>query len=157
MSRPRKHIPLKAQLAAALLQIARPTPYGEVLIPHDHAKQMTADQIISLFQLHHYPIEHADGGPDEPWNLEFCFIGDHKLATKRLAKVRAKVKRLQKKQIEAYARDSTGLPAWLVLGQERPKPKRKHRWPSRPFPKRDRSKEKKHAQLHRGGKRRTRD
>src|SRR5258708_500593 len=75
----RKKISLKTQLAAALLQIRDAS--SERLIPHDDAKLMSACQIISLFHLDHQPIPHADGGPDEPWNLTHLFIGAHREKT----------------------------------------------------------------------------
>jgi hypothetical protein len=143
----RDYIPLKVQLAAALLQLGYMRPDWRELadvftryIPHDHAKLMTADQIISLFQLDHYPIRHADGGPDEPWNLEFKFIGAHREKTKRDQAEMAKSKRIRKRLasfdprspvclVEAMAADRAGLKG------PRYRPKQTRKIPSRPFPK----------------------
>lgn len=69
----RRKLSLKAKLAATLLKLGH--------IPYEHSKQMTADQIISLFHFDHWPIRHADGGPDEPWNLEPRLIADHREKT----------------------------------------------------------------------------
>jgi hypothetical protein len=52
---------LETKLAAALLTL------GD--ITHEHAKLLTARQIISLYQFDHYPRRKADGGPDAPWNI----------------------------------------------------------------------------------------
>lgn len=72
MSRRRDYIPLKEKLAAALRVV------GE--IPFEHAQQLTADQIISLFQFDHYPIPHAEpfNGPDVHWNLVPMLIAPHR-------------------------------------------------------------------------------
>jgi len=61
------------QLASALLAL------GDV--PHDHAKLMTAAQIISLYQFDHYPVRKSDGGPYEPWNLVPRLIAAHRAKT----------------------------------------------------------------------------
>lgn len=73
----RAHIPLKTQLAAALLQIVDKN--GVRLISHEDAKKMTADQVISLFQRDHDPIPKAVpfNGPDEHWNLTWRLIAPH--------------------------------------------------------------------------------
>lgn len=78
----RDHIPLKVKFAAALLMLR--DEKGELLIPHEHAKLMTADNIISLFQADHYPIRKDDGGPDEPWNLEHRLIAAHRKKTAKI-------------------------------------------------------------------------
>lgn len=121
----RAHISLEKQLAAALLVI------GD--IAHEHAKQMTARQIISLFHLDHYPIPKAEDGPDEPWNMMFRFIGDHRQKTRKIDIPQiAKNKRITADQI-AFRRRI------LAKGNDEPKPKSK--WPSRPFPKRGKAHE----------------
>lgn len=75
MSRRRRKPTRTDKLAAALL--AR----GEV--PYDDAKQMTAEQFISLYQWHHN-VRHAEGGSDDYWNLEPMLIAAHR---ERTAKV----------------------------------------------------------------------
>jgi hypothetical protein len=69
----REHNNKDTLLAAALLALGH--------IPHEHAKLMTAAQVISLFQFDHYPIRKADGGPDEPWNLRPLGIMAHRVKT----------------------------------------------------------------------------
>ena len=64
---------LATKLASALLQL------GD--IPYDHAKQMTAAQINSLYQFDHYPVRRADGGTDAPWNLVPRLIAAHRTKT----------------------------------------------------------------------------
>jgi hypothetical protein len=117
----RAHIPMKTKLAAALLQ----TDAGQHYIPYLHSKLMTADQIISLFQLDHYPIRHADGGTDEPWNLTWLWIGEHREKTKRDVKEMAKTKRIHLREWRGQYHKS--------LAANIARPKRKI--PSRPFPK----------------------
>lgn len=73
MSAGRDHIALKTKLASALLAL------GD--IPYEHAKLMSADQICSLYHFDHYPIRKADGGPDEPWNLQPLMIAAHREKT----------------------------------------------------------------------------
>lgn len=93
----RDHIRADVLLAAALLQLVDKN--GVRLIPHEHAKLMTADQIISLYQRDHYPIRKADGGPDEPWNITWTGImaHRHKTATKDIPEV-AKQKRIRERE-----------------------------------------------------------
>lgn len=81
---------LKTKLAAALLKL------GDV--PHEHAKQMTADQVICLYQFDHYPIRKCDGGPDEPWNLVPRLIKEHRTKTATIDQSQiAKGKRIRRK------------------------------------------------------------
>jgi hypothetical protein len=95
----RAHIPRKVELAAALLQI--PGENGERCIPHDHAKLLTADQIISLFARDHYPVRRVDGGPDEPWNLTWRFVGAHRKKTAEIdVPAIAKGKRIRQREAE---------------------------------------------------------
>lgn len=81
----RAHINLKTKLASALLIVGG--------IPHDHAKILSEDQILSLFQWHHYPIPKSppSNGPDVHWNLQPEFIKTHrdyeaKIGRPRMAK-----------------------------------------------------------------------
>jgi hypothetical protein len=71
----RAHIPLKVKLASALLQLR--DEHGAPLIPYEHAKAMSAEQIISLFQWDH-GILHAIEPIDEPWNLTPRLIPPHR-------------------------------------------------------------------------------
>jgi hypothetical protein len=102
----RKHVSLKTKLAAALLQMTRLTKrHGgwEVppIIPFSEAQRMTEDQIIALFHFDHYPIPHAQGGPDEPWNLVPTLRADHAEKTAKIDIPQiAKTKRLTRKQEE---------------------------------------------------------
>jgi hypothetical protein len=84
----RKHISLKTKLAACLLAV------GD--IPYEDAKHMTAEQILRLYQFDHYPVLHAHGGPDEPWNLRPMLRGPHKEKSRKDCGIAAKVKRLQR-------------------------------------------------------------
>lgn len=95
--RKRPSISLKVKLAATLLTIVRPNERGELerVIPHEQARKMTADQVISLFHFDHWPIRHADGGPAAPWNLEPRPILEHRRKSAKIdAPQMAKSRRL---------------------------------------------------------------
>jgi hypothetical protein len=114
----RDHISNETLLASALLALGH--------IPHEHAKLMTAAQIISLYQFDHYPIRKVDGGQDEPWNLRPLGIMAHREKTGR------DITELRKADRLAKAR--AALAYVLATGKKPPEaPKRKI--PSRPFPK----------------------
>lgn len=73
-------------------------------IPHHEAKLLTPDQIIALFEFDHYPIPHAEGGPDEPWNLDPVFKPVHREKTAKVdIPTIAKGKRLRRKEGEHTA------------------------------------------------------
>lgn len=134
MSNPRKHISIKTKLAAALCQMLRPDEAGNLvpIIPHDEARKMTAEQVISRFEWNHHPIPHAFGGPSEHWNLDPEPKEHHRKITAEVDIPRiAKAKRISKSQEQfrqrILAKGSGELP-------EPSKPKRKI--PSRPFQKR---------------------
>lgn len=82
----RPHIPLKEQLAAALRDLMVPDGKGgyERAIPWDHARQMTAEQIISLYARDHHPIRKEMGGPDVHWNIQWRFTGEHRTKTAKI-------------------------------------------------------------------------
>jgi hypothetical protein len=127
----RKSLTLKVKLATALLALRYPLN-GDKLIPHEDARLMTADQIISLFQWHHYPIPHEEGGPDEPWNLEPVMIKSHRRITaKETAPRRAKIRRTQERWADFVAK----MQEKAGLASERVQKKEKRKIPSRPFPK----------------------
>lgn len=129
----RKHISLKKKLAAALLQITRRTrtPTGwdiTPIIPFSEAQRMTADKIIALFHFDHYPIPHAQGGPDEPWNLVPMPRADHAEKTAKIDIPQiAKTKRIRRKHEESRQR---------MLTPREDRPVRKSRIQSRGFEKR---------------------
>lgn len=111
----RSHIPLKTQLAAALVQIGG--------IPYDDAKAMTADQVISLFHRDHYPRRKEDGGSDEHYNLHWKFIGAHREKTAKVDRPQsAKGKRLRDEQ-ENFRR--------RLLAKDRGERQPQSRWPKR--------------------------
>lgn len=93
----RRYISLTVKLAAALVNLRDRN--GAPLIPYADAKLMTAAQIISIFEWHHYPISHEAGGPDEPWNLMPLLIPAHRVETARKTiPARAKANRLTEAQ-----------------------------------------------------------
>lgn len=84
----RKHISLKTDKAALLLQL------GE--IPYEDAKNMTEDQIISLYQRDHnilHSSEHEDR--DRFWNFTFRLIQAHRAKTRADTKIIAKSRRIR--------------------------------------------------------------
>jgi hypothetical protein len=84
----RKYISFKTKLASALIEIGA--------IPHEHAKLMTEDQVLSLFQFDH-GILHAIDPIDEFWNLTPRFIAPHRIKSHRDTAIVAKVKRIEKR------------------------------------------------------------
>jgi hypothetical protein len=131
----RGHISLKTKLASALLTL------GD--IPYLDAKQMTADQIISLYSWDHYPVLHAIKVVDEHFNLVPRLIAPHRRKSAIDAGIIAKVKRLSspvdpinrhlRKLIDLGVADETGkaLPGELSR-PKREKPKiaqKKNPWP----------------------------
>jgi hypothetical protein len=81
---------LETKLAATLLALRD--------IPYEHAKQLSAKQIISRYQFDHYPMRKSDGGPDEPWNLRPLLIAAHREKTAKIdAPARAKDRRIESK------------------------------------------------------------
>ncbi len=133
----RKHVSLRTKLAAALLTMRRceKTLAGErwvLIISHEEAKTLTDDQIIARFDFHHYPIPHAHGGPDEPWNLAPVLRDEHREITAKVDVPQiAKTKRLTKAH-EDFRR--------TMLTPRAERPEKKSKWASRPFPKRSKSK-----------------
>jgi len=128
----RKQPTLREIAAAAVLQILD--------IPHEHAKAMTTDQILSLIQVDHWPVTvavaTANGwGPDQynhPSNLHLKAILDHrhKTATKDVPEI-YKSDRVSE-QHEAFRRRMLAKGGGTVVESAgRPKAK----IPSKPFPK----------------------
>jgi hypothetical protein len=98
-------------------------------IPHDHAKLMTAKQIISLVAFHHHPIPHAVGGPDEPWNLDPVFRKPHDWITaKETVPGIAKERRVQDREMD-HRRN-------MILKTKPRKPEPRSAFPSRGFQRR---------------------
>jgi len=118
---PRGHVNLTTKLAATLLCLRDGDQMP--LIPYEHAKLMSAAQIVSLFQFDH-GILHTHDGPDEPWNLTPRMIIPHRIKTATVdVPVAAKVKHLTAAQEEFQRR----ILAKTYGGM----PERKSRWPSR--------------------------
>lgn len=128
----RKHIPLKIQLAAALLQLV--DRHNNRLIRYADSKMMTSSQIVSLFELDHYPIRVADGGMSDPWNLTWRLRAEHKRKTATVdqpelgkqRRIRAR-ESAHKAAMEAKS-DDTLLMDYYKQFKIKPK------IPSRPFP-----------------------
>jgi hypothetical protein len=122
MAEPRKQPNLSIKLAATLLMLKDKN--GEPLISHEHAKLMSAEQILSLFQFDHWPIRHEAGGPLEPWNLTPRMIPEHRIKTAKIdIPEAAKIKRIKPAEEAFRAR-------WLAKTDpsvETEKPRRRHR------------------------------
>jgi hypothetical protein len=124
---------LREKLASALLIIADLRSDG---IPFDVARDMTADQILSLFQWHH-ENRRANGGSNHPTNLTPLWIKSHRERTAIIDKPAIdKGKRLA----SAHEKHAQTMRA-KILGGPKPREVVKFRWPkgreipSRPFPK----------------------
>lgn len=109
---PRKSIGLRTKLAATLCALT--DARGERIISHDHARQLSEEQVLSLFQFDHYPIPHEGGGPDAHWNLDPRLIADHRIKSATIDTPRAaKIKRIAK-AIQAHSaamlHKATGAP-----------------------------------------------
>ena len=108
----RKHISVKTKLASALLALGH--------VPYEDAKQMSADQIISLYQFDHGVLWSIDP-IDEPWNLTPRLINPHREKSKIDTGIVAKTKRIDKKWTEFMSKIDV-----------KPKPVRtKSSWPKR--------------------------
>lgn len=79
----RTHIRMKTKLASALCNMLRPDETGKLVpvIPYEHAKLMTEDQVLSIFHFDHWPIRKTDGGPDAHWNLTPRPLPEHRKKT----------------------------------------------------------------------------
>ena len=110
MTAPHKQPNKTIKLAAALCALKGPD--GQRLIPHDDAKKMTAEQVISLFHFNHHPIPHAEGGPLVHWNLDPELIPAHRDMTAKvdvpgIAK-RKRVAQGQERHLARMAAKATG-------------------------------------------------
>ena len=98
----RSYIPFKAKLAATLRTMlveedGKLVPF----IDYETAKQMTAEQLISLFNFDHHPTPKAFGGSDEHHNLVPRPILEHRVKTAKIDVPRiAKAERLSVRQEE---------------------------------------------------------
>jgi hypothetical protein len=128
--RRRAHISFKTKLAATLCEMLTDDGTGKLvkIIPHEDAVKMTEDQVLSLFRFDH-GLYHAQGGPDEFWNLTPMLIREHQVKTsKRDIPLMAKTRRIEKAQEEFRAR---------LLAKDRGEPRPPSRWPKRKFNRRD--------------------
>ncbi len=116
----RAHITLKTKLASALLALGH--------VPYEHAKAMSEDMLISLYQFDHNQL-HAFGGPDAFWNLAPVLIAPHREKNKRDKAITSKADRLDRINAEHQRR---------LLAKDRGEAKPPSRWgtrklQSRPF------------------------
>lgn len=142
MSLRRAHIPVNTKYASVLLQM-RDCDCPRI-IPHEHAKLMSDDQIISLFHCDHDPIPHAEGGPAEAWNLTHRLIAAHREKTAKVdVPTIAKGKRLRRNEAEGSNRllAKYGIKLTTTMSPELAaslqRPRRKAKIPARvnPWPK----------------------
>ena len=89
----RKHISWKKKYACALLAL------GDV--PYGHAREMTADQMISLYHVDHGILHETENeNVDQWWNLTPRLISAHRIKTKQDAKIIAKSRRIRKRLLK---------------------------------------------------------
>ena len=124
--RKRKHLSLEVRLAALTLAWLRRDYRKNCEISHAEAKKLTARQIIGMIEYHHWPIAHADGGPDEAWNLDPIIAIDHLNETRKQAKERAHARKVRR-AVDAHAQR-------MLLKRPGKRPPKKSRWPKRSFP-----------------------
>lgn len=114
----RKHVGLKTKLAAALRELAK--------IPMDHACQMTADQVIGLFEFNHtlYWVDNKhEPWVDEHWNIEPLLIRAHRERTAKIDVPQiAKTKRISRAHQDFVQR--------LLAPRDEREPRRS-KWPKR--------------------------
>jgi hypothetical protein len=126
---------LTERLAATLLAL------GD--IPFDDAQQMTAKQIIGLYQFDHWPIRVEAGGTNHPSNLRPLLIRAHRQKTAKDNAEIGKIRRTRRTQDEHERRLRAKGEVVEITGATIPvrgKPWTafvKRSWPSRPFAKRE--------------------
>lgn len=137
MSRKRAHINLTTKLAAALMRVPQVDRHGRPVcdaggrllyaLDYAEAKQMTAAQVLSLFDWDH-DILHALGGCDEFWNLTPRFRPQHREKSRGDTSRVAKTKRVADKHSQHLARlaDRGKAPAAAILAPQ-PRPQKKRR------------------------------
>lgn len=137
MSRKRNNPPpnLTDKIAALLLTLRHINEHGQLepIIPVEHARQMTAAQIASLFEWQHI-FPDALGGTNHPVNLMPMLRSEHRKITRETdIPLIAKSKRLQ----ASTARHRAKMLAKIGQTPETPPPteRRKVKVASRPFPK----------------------
>lgn len=123
----RKAPTLSIRLAAALLTLERlrllcADRKAEADEFYEHAKSMTAAQIISLFQFDHFPIRHVDGGPAEPWNLDPKMIKPHRMKTHTVDRPAIRKERRIDDKWNLFNR---------AVAKGRKPPRRRSTWPKR--------------------------
>jgi hypothetical protein len=120
----RCHITLKTKLASALLALGH--------VPYDDAKQMTEDQIISLYHFDH-GILHAVEPVDDYWNLTPRLISEHREKSRKDTSTVAKVKRISARE---DARAELARCREIMGRIDTPTKPTKRKWPSRKIPSR---------------------
>jgi hypothetical protein len=115
MRRPRKHIPLREKLAAALA-LALPQELRDLY----REKKVDADVVISQFEFDHIAL-HAFEGADAWHNLDPLLKPAHREKSRRDTGRAAKVVRLDDKWNDFMR----------AMAEGRKPPQRKSRWPSR--------------------------
>ena len=125
----RAHIPYPQQLAAALRELGG--------IPYDHAKLMSAEQVISLFQRDH-GILHATDPINEHWNITWRLRAEHREKSKRDTAIVAKSKRIVSKRnvhLAALAANATIDEVVADVSRRMKQTWASRKLQSRPFPK----------------------
>lgn len=130
----RKNPTTRQRLAAALLQLVRyRAGKWEAIIDYEEAKNLTADEIISRFELDHYPVSVKLGGSNHPTNLTWREKEEHREKTNKVdAKIHAKARRFEKNPQKIRSRGELQYPSESNIKDVKPKRK----IPSRPFPNR---------------------
>ena len=110
----RKPPNMTEKLAAALLQLMEVGPDGKLrrIVDEKWAKNKSAKEIISLFECDHWPMSVFMGGGNNPQNLTWRTVEDHREKTKRDAKFHAKVRRKAREEAEKEKNPVEGDQRW---------------------------------------------
>ena len=103
MAKPRKKIPDRTKLAAALLTVVRPNENGELVpvIDYETGRKMSEEAILAAFEWDHYPTPVNQGGKDVHHNLVPRPILEHREKTAKVdVPMAAKAARLSAEQEE---------------------------------------------------------
>jgi hypothetical protein len=127
---PRKGIPMKTKLCAALCSLVHEED-GQLVpvIPRDEAKKLTEDEVLARFEFDH-AVHHAIGGAEQHWNLTPRAKAHHrqKTAKQDIPQI-AKTKRLEK-ATEEFRRKLLAKSGQIA---ETPDTKQKRKMQSRGF------------------------
>lgn len=120
----RAHIPLKRKLASTIVALLQ--------IPHEHAKQMSEEQVLSLVHFDHNEL-HTLNQNDAFWNLTPVPVPQHREKSRGDTSLAAKSERISKAHKAWVEGQRRKMLAPTERAPPEPKQKFKRQWPSRPL------------------------